>query len=1545
MDFSGCPDDDSFGPAVRGCRDDFDFTIKFEKIFFTLIPAPVFIALALCRIVYLARKPVIVGGVLLRTAKLATIGVLSILQLTLLAWSSTKSHRLAGFFIPADVVRLAAALCMLWLSYLEHGRAPRPSLLLNAYLFVTLLFDIAQVRTLWLASSNADETTFTRLFTCALALKAFLVVLESQSKTKWIARWDVKQHSPEETTGLYGLGAYFWLNRLFVTGYRKILEIHDLYPLDQTMASEALHAKLGRHLDVTNFRGRSLGLTRSLTKALAVPLLLPVAPRIALGALQFCQPFLIETLLSYLERPSESSSRNLGYGLIGAAILIYVGIATAGAFYWYFQERAMYIARGLLVKAIYLKTTESKMTTSGESEALTLMSADIERIITGCLNIHEFWANTVEIALSCWLLSRQIGPAFVAPLIVVGVCIICSAFLARLTGPRQKVWMEKIQKRVGLTSDIIGQMKHLKISGLSGPIGESIQAMRVDELKTGARFRIVMVFSATVGYMPLLLSPVFTFAFASRTLNVTAIFTSISYIFLLAAPLGSLFQTIPNLLAAFTCLSRIQDFLEQDPRFDFRDSPRPDHSETASDEEKFSHARSELTPTTRLRIRAGSFGWEPDKFILKNINLEIPTSQLTVVVGPVASGKSTLCKVLLGEVPVSHGEVIMASNRSRKIGYCDQIPYLSNATIRENIVGFSPFIQERYDEVVEATMLRPDLALLPEGDNTKVGSNGITLSGGQKQRVSMARALYLDTDLYVFDDILSGLDAETEERVFLRVFSPTGLIRRRNATCVLCTHSIRHLPLADHIVALGQDGAIVEQGTFRELLANEQYVHSLGVTENEKSDLRTPSTDAPNTPIKEERPKVHLGQSASPIKTELEDRARMTGDWAVYHHYFARINVIAKLAFVVFGTGWGFFSNWGTIWLKFWSEDISSPNPSHSNAFYNGLYALFQMSALVSLFCIALTTMTSMIKISGAKLHQETLTTVINAPLKFFSSTDIGIVVNLFSQDMTLIDGQLPLALLNLSLGVFECMGMAAVVATASPYLAIAYPFLAAVMYGLQKFYLRTSRQIRLLDLEAKSPLYSHFIDTIKGITTYRAFGWVQQGIEQNSRLLDTSQRPAYLLVMIQRWLSFALQIIGAILAVAVVTLSTQLRFNMAFTGASLVTLMSFGDSLAWLIKFYATLETSIGAISRLKTFSEQVESENREGEDLVPPKEWPFRGSIKIDGVSASYGTNNQDKAGPEHLALDNIRLSISPGEKIAICGRSGSGKSSLLLLLLRLLDPLPPCPSSMSPRPGSKRELRPTVKGPEAQTQEANNMTIDDLPLSSITRPLLRSRIIAIPQEPVFLPPQTPLRTNLDPHHAATPAECLAALQAIPSLWSFFLSSLSPGSPPSSRGSHDNSSNNNSNSDLANLEAGLETPLSPDTLSQGQKQLFNLARAILRRRVRTRELCSHIGDYATDHQDGGGVGVGGILLLDEVSSSVDRDTDEEMQRVIAAEFSDYTIVMVSHRLGMVMRFDRVVVMEEGRIVETGAPRELVEAEGSRFRELWLVGNKMRKG
>lgn len=521
---------------------------------------------------------------------------------------------------------------------------------------------------------------------------------------------------------------------------------------------------------------------------------------------------------------------------------------------------------------------------------------------------------------------------------------------------------------------------------------------------------------------------------------------------------------MPSVLAAVTCLGRIQDFLEKDPRQDFRlEHPR-------SSTEKHS-ALEKVSSSPVISISEGNFGWTKDSMNLSGMNLSIPRCQLTMVVGPIASGKSTLCKALLGETPAFDGQVIFGPS-SRRIGYCDQSPFLSNSSVKQNILGFAPFNQTRYDEVIEATMLKVDLATLPQGDNTKIGSNGISLSGGQKQRVSIARALYLDTDLFVFDDVLSGLDADTEEHVFSRVFGSDGLIKRRNATAVLCTHSIRHLPSADHIVAVGTNGTIVEQGNFADLMANKNYIHSLGVkarssdsgSQNSKKSFEVEAV------AQDSLLRAKTATEVNAVTTE-NDATRMNGDRAVYKHYIQSIGIWPLPFFVVSALFYGLFSNWMTIWIDIWSSGISATVPAHSNAFYLGLFALFQAGGLGALFMNCWICLKWIINRSGSTLHKAALHTVINAPLQFFTKTDTGVVTNLFSQDMTLIDGELPISLINLSLGSFECLGMAAVVATSSPYLAIAYPFLILILWIIQKFYLRTSRQLRLLDLEAKSPL------------------------------------------------------------------------------------------------------------------------------------------------------------------------------------------------------------------------------------------------------------------------------------------------------------------------------------------------------------------------------------------------------------------------------------------------------------------------------------------
>lgn len=224
--------------------------------------------------------------------------------------------------IASTVLQFLAAVCMVPLSFLDHGRSPRPSILMGIYLLLSLLFDITQTRTFWLASGTKPELTYTTIFTASVALKVVILFLEAQRKTRFV-KWDSKEHSPEETSGIYSLGAYLWLNKLFSQGYSQILQMDDLYPLDFSMRGKALNEHFSKHADLAHMKGHTAGLLRILCRALAVPLLLPVMPRLALMGFMFCQPLFIESLLKHLAQPEAANSSNIGYGYIGAAFLIY----------------------------------------------------------------------------------------------------------------------------------------------------------------------------------------------------------------------------------------------------------------------------------------------------------------------------------------------------------------------------------------------------------------------------------------------------------------------------------------------------------------------------------------------------------------------------------------------------------------------------------------------------------------------------------------------------------------------------------------------------------------------------------------------------------------------------------------------------------------------------------------------------------------------------------------------------------------------------------------------------------------------------------------------------------------------------------------------------------------------------------------------------------------------------------------------------------------------------------------------------------------------
>ncbi|KAF4996188.1 hypothetical protein FGRMN_4636 [Fusarium graminum] len=1116
-----------------------------------------------------------------------------------------------------------------------------------------------------------------------------------------------------------------------------------------------------------------------------------------------------------------------GYGLLGAWFIVFVGMGVSSGQYQHLTIRAITMVRAQLVSMLYNKAVGISITAANPTAPLTLMSADIERIDTGWRTAHDVWANLLEIVIAVYLLGRQLGISCLIPVGAAILSIIGSVIAVSFVMARQAAWLEAIEKRITVTSQMLGSMKGVKMCGLSKVLGTRIQAMRNEELRISGSFRRLLIWNMVLAYLAPIFAPILTFATYSllarsqegdSNLDTNRMFTSLSLFALLQEPLASFVTSLSSLMGSIGSFARIQSFLATATRIDSRivhgnvviDEPLSSKSQDTEKERSTSLSEEEpkllqdVLPERSPRanaviINSGAFGYdESRKPVLSDINIEIPAGKFTIIVGSVGSGKSTLLKAFLGEVNVMAGSVQVADS---EIAYCDQSPWHMNGTVRDSIISFSHPDERWYQQVLDACALKQDLAQLPQGDLSTIGSKGIVLSGGQSQRVSLARAVYAQKNIIILDDVFSGLDAHTENAVFHNLLGINGILRQLHKTVIIASSQAKRVPYADHIISLNESGIGCHQGNFGVLNSSNSYVSSLITSvpdweydQDSITNSPEPSTNATVTP------------EAAFVGNTEDDADRRTGDVAIYLYYIRAIGWVPTLIFVTAICIFIFCQSFPTIWLSWWAA-ANARDPFGRLGYYLGIYAMLGVLAILFLVLSTWQMIVTMVPLSGNNFHQSLLTTVLNAPMSFFATTDTGITINRFSQDLQLIDMDLPLSALNTFATFVLCIAEMILIAVGSYYTAIAFPFLFAALWVVQHAYLRTSRQLRFMDLEAKSPLYALFTESVAGLASLRAFGWRDALESKLHELLDRSQRPYYLLYAVQLWLSLVLDMLVTVIAVLVVVLVVQLRGTLpaGLIGVALVNIIQFSQHLKLLMTFWTNLETHIGAISRIKSFTSTTASEHEPQEQEQLPLVWPSKGKIVFDNVSAGY-----------------------------------NGKSSMVSCLFRMID------------------------------LHGGRITVDDVDITTLPREELRTRLIGVPQD-AFLIDGSSVRLNADPSEGLSDAAIEDALTAV-ELWNIIVKA-----------------------------GGLDVPIEDLHLSHGQKQLFCIARAILRPSP--------------------------ILVLDEATSSVDSYVDELVQRVVHERFKHHTVIAIVHKIQSALEdFDMVAVLNAGELQEFGSPRELLE-------------------
>ncbi|KAL4914137.1 P-loop containing nucleoside triphosphate hydrolase protein [Aspergillus aurantiobrunneus] len=1457
--------DNTIHPVPPSCRGGFDFSLFFEEVILGVLPLAIIALVLPRRIWHLFQKPRKVVPSALVHAKLSIWICLAIVQLGLTTQWARPSTSRTDASVAVNAVFTSAFFLLCLLSYAEHNFSVPPSFLLNVYLSVTLLFDIAKARTLWLRQTGGTSKAIAALTSVTVVLKLILLLLESTEKRS-ILRVEYRAYPPEATGGIFNKTLFWWLNPLFRQGLSQSLAVDDLYVLDKQLSSERLHSTLETAWSKVSQKGPNTLLLLTL-KTFKWHICAVIPWRALLVALNFCQPLLLHRSLSFSMEPVNSATNNIGYGLVGAYILVYTGLGVTMGQQQHLTYRAITMIRGAIISMVYSKACTLNLRDADPAESVTLMSADIERIVQGWQTLHEMWANIVEIALAIFLLERELGVACVVP---VGVSIValagCLIGMA-LVVARQAMWLEAIERRISATSSMLGTMKGIKMLGLQSTLMKFVHSLRTDELGISEKFRKLLVWNMAFAWLTRIFAPIFAFgAFVGiahnrgqdSALDTSTVYTALSLFALLADPLLSLVMALMAFAGSVGSFARIQVFLEKESHVDSRDKAlvhpfnplqlskqlalvaqsELDLSESGSSH--FSKGSTSSFSYHMVAVQNGSFGWDTEKGpSVQNVTMAIPSGAFAMLIGPSGCGKSTLLKAILGEVPCHDGTIRLATEI---VAFCDQSPWHMNASIQECIVAMSPFDETWYMSVINACALAKDFEQLPRGDKTIIGSKGISLSGGQSQRIAIARAVYARKELVIFDDVFSSLDAETENHIFHHLLGDHGLLRSVNATVLFASSSVKRVPFMDHIIVLDKHGYIAEQGSFSALDSAGGYISSFALDRRD-TDTKPGKMDNANL----SNVQIYSAEKGSDTDSE---NYRGGGDISVYLYYIRSIGWLPTIFFTITIAGFIFCISFPSIWVKWWASS-NEANPGKHTGYYLGIYAILGIVGMLCLIAGAWQMIIRMVPKSGETFHRKLLSTVLSAPMLFFSTTDSGSILNRFSQDLQLIDMELPIAAINTFATFVLCLCQMIFMGIASKYAAISFPFVLLIVYAIQKIYLRTSRQLRFLDLEAKAPLYSHFADSLSGLVTLRAFGWQQSLQEKHYELLDRSQRPFYLLYAVQRWLTLTLDLVVAGIAVLLIILVVTLRGKMSagYVGVALLNVIMFSQSIKLLVTFWTNLETHIGSIQRVKSFTETVHSENLPAErDPVPPG-WPAEGNIEFKSLSAEYRASEP--------ILNDITLSIKAGEKIGICGRTGSGKTSLIMSLFRMID------------------------------LHSGSITIDGLDLTRFPRQEIRARLNGVSQSPLLI--KGSVRLNANPTATSIGTSAIsdqAILKALKSV-NLLTKVLENG--------------------------GLDADIEDLHLSHGQKQLFCLARAILR--------------------------PGNVLVLDEATSNVDTKTDEIMQRVIREKFSSHTVLTVAHKLDSILDYDKVIVLEEGRIIETGVPYDLLVEDGSHFKKLYYAG------
>ncbi|CAK9308687.1 unnamed protein product [Citrullus colocynthis] len=1121
--------------------------------------------------------------------------------------------------------------------------------------------------------------------------------------------------TPYETAGIFSILSFSWMGPLIATGNKKALDLEDIPQLASRDAVsgtfQILRNKLESECGTIN-RVTTLSLVKGLLYSAWKEILLTAAFAFIYTLATYVGPYLIDTFVQYLN--GHRDFENEGYVLVCVFFLAKL-VECLAMRHWFFRVQQVGMrVRAALVAMIYnkgltLSCQSRQQHTSGE--IINFMTVDAERVGDFSWYMHDVWLVFFQVGLALLVLYKSLGLASISAFVATIAIMLVNIPLGKLQEKFQDKIMESKDTRMKATSEILRNMRILKLQGWEMKFLSKISELRNIEAGWLKKFLYTLSVTTFVFWGAPTFVSVVTFGtcmLVGIPLESGKVLSALATFRILQEPIYNLPDTISMVVQTKVSLDRIVLFLRLD--------------DLQSDIiERLPRGSS----TTAVEIVNGNFSWDSSSSnpTLQDISFKIERGMRVAVCGTVGSGKSSLLSCILGEVPKISGTLRVCGSKA----YVAQSPWIQSGKIEENILFSKEMDRERYKRVLEACCLEKDLEILAFGDQTVIGERGINLSGGQKQRIQIARALYQDVDIYLFDDPFSAVDAHTGSHLFKECL--LGVLSSK--TVIYVTHQVEFLPAADLILVM-KDGRITQAGKYEEILrsgtdfmalvgAHEEALSTINSVEGDSSRKSTINEDRSMISTngithEEDKTDIQDGKAVDTTKSkgqlvQEEEREKGKVGFSVYWKYIKSAYGGALVPIILFGQVLfqilQIGSNYWMAWATPVSEDMEPPVST------SRLIIVYVALSIGSSLCVLLRS--ALLVTAGFKAATELFvkmhTSIFRAPMSFFDATPSGRILNRASTDQSALDMDIPFRVGSFCFNMIQLLGIIAVMSQVAWQVFIIFIPVMALCIWYEQYYIPSARELSRLIGVCKAPVIQLFSETISGSTTIRSFDQESRFQDANMKLTDAYSRPKFHTAAAMEWLCFRLDLLSSI------TFASSLIFLISIpvgvidpgiAGLSVTYGLNLNMLQAWLIWNLCNMENKIISVERIFQYTSIPSEPPLVIEENRPDRSWPAFGEVELHNLQVRYAPQLP-------LVLRGITCTFPGGKKTGIVGRTGSGKSTLIQTLFRIVDPV------------------------------AGHIVIDNINITTIGLHDLRSKLSIIPQDPTMF--EGTVRSNLDP------------------------------------------------------------------------------------------------------------------------------------------------------------------------------------------------------